>query len=104
MIFDLVFSWAQHVDGGMVYVDDVPNGLACNCICPHCKERLLARHGTERAHHFAHFSKGHRLAINYPFTVNTLNVVVLSIKMVGFFTNSVCIVTMKIEFSHCSLA
>ena len=44
MIFDLVFSWAQHVDGGMVYVDDVPNGLACNCICPHCKERLLARH------------------------------------------------------------
>ena len=69
MIFDLVFSWAQHVDGGMVYVDDVPNGLACNCICPHCKERLLARHGTERAHHFAHFSKNRQAKLEICYMV-----------------------------------
>lgn len=69
MIFDLVFSWAQHVDGGMVYVDDVPKGLACNCICPHCKERLLARHGTERAHHFAHFSKNRQAKLEICYMV-----------------------------------
>ena len=57
MALDFVFSWAQDRTGRMVYIDDVPNGLACNCICPNCKEQLLARHGMERAHHFAHHSE-----------------------------------------------
>lgn len=33
---------------------DVPSGLACGCICPKCKSRLVARKGPVRIHHFAH--------------------------------------------------
>lgn len=51
------FSWAEDKSGKMVYVDDVPRGVACNCICPYCRENLIARHGTERTHGFAHASK-----------------------------------------------
>ena len=57
MNYQEVFSWAENKSGKMVYVDDVPNGVACNCICPYCRENLVARHGTERAHGFAHTSK-----------------------------------------------
>ncbi len=57
MNYQDVFSWAENKSGKMVYVDDVPNGVACNCICPCCRENLIARHGTERAHGFAHASK-----------------------------------------------
>ena len=40
----------------LVYVEDVPNGLACNCFCPQCKEKLIARNGKDnvRQKHFAH--------------------------------------------------
>ena len=57
MNYQEVFSWAENKSGKMVYVDDVPNGIACNCICPYCRESLIARHGAERAHGFAHASK-----------------------------------------------
>lgn len=64
---EMVFSWAQAPNGRMVHVDDVPNGLKCNCICPNCKERLQARHGAIRAHGFAHHSetRGANLKICY---------------------------------------
>ena len=38
----------------IVHVDEVPNGIACGCVCPACKASLIARHGTRRMHHFAH--------------------------------------------------
>lgn len=57
MNYQEVFSWAEDKRGKMVYVDDMPNGIACNCICPYCRESLIARHGAERAHGFAHASK-----------------------------------------------
>lgn len=56
----LVFSWAEDVNGKLVHVDNVPNGLECNCICPNCKEKLLARHGDIREHGFAHHSETRR--------------------------------------------
>lgn len=63
----LVFSWAENVNGKLVHVDNVSNGLECNCICPHCKEKLLARHGDIREHGFAHYSdkRGANLDICY---------------------------------------
>ena len=45
-------------NGKMVYIDTVANGLKCNCICPYCKEPLIAKNnGKIHRHHFAHRSK-----------------------------------------------
>jgi hypothetical protein len=50
-------TYAIDSHGKMVYIEDVPNGLACNCICPQCHEPLISRNGGEiREHHFAHVS------------------------------------------------
>lgn len=43
-------------DGHLVHIDHVERGLACECICPACGERLLARKGKKMVHHFAHRS------------------------------------------------
>lgn len=39
----------------IVSIGEVDNGLSCNCICPNCKSKLIARHGSQREHHFAHY-------------------------------------------------
>lgn len=40
-------TYAIDSHGKMVYIEDVPNGLACNCRCPQCHEALIARNGGE---------------------------------------------------------
>ena len=42
------------LDGILVDVDDVKAGLACKCICPSCKGKLIARKGESNTHCFAH--------------------------------------------------
>ena len=40
----------------LVHVDQIDNGLNCNCTCPACGEKLVARNkGKMREHHFAHY-------------------------------------------------
>lgn len=41
--------------GRTVSVNDVPNGLDCNCSCPACGARLVAKQGTEQVWHFSHY-------------------------------------------------
>lgn len=36
------------------HINDVVSGFECNCICSECNERLIARKGKVREHHFAH--------------------------------------------------
>lgn len=40
----------------LVFVSEVPRGLACQCKCVVCREPLIARQGSVREHHFAHAS------------------------------------------------
>ena len=41
-------------EGKFLHISEVPNGLACGCECPACGDRLVARQGAVREHHFAH--------------------------------------------------
>ncbi|QQQ15866.1 hypothetical protein JJL53_24175 (plasmid) [Aeromonas media] len=38
-------------------VDDVPRGLKCDCHCPSCLGRLVARQGEKNVPHFSHFDR-----------------------------------------------
>ena len=41
-------------DGGLTHISAVPSGLACECSCPACGDRLVAKKGVATQHHFAH--------------------------------------------------
>jgi len=42
-------------DGKLLFIADVPRGLACGCVCVRCRKTLVAKKGSKRQHHFAHF-------------------------------------------------
>lgn len=52
----LLQSFAIDKDDRIRSVDEVTRGLACDCTCPSCRERVLARQGAVREWHFAHAS------------------------------------------------
>lgn len=39
----------------LVTIDDVESGLKCNCVCPNCKQPLIAKKGEVKEHHFSHY-------------------------------------------------
>ncbi len=53
---EAMLTFALDGSGALRHVDAVPNGKQCGCICPACKEPLIARQGIVRAHSFAHDS------------------------------------------------
>jgi hypothetical protein len=48
--------YGRRPDGSLVRVDEVPRGLACNCVCPapDCAQPLIASKGKAVTHHFRH--------------------------------------------------
>lgn len=68
----LILPFARRLsDQKLVAPDEVPRGLACNCVCPSCEHPVLARQGTEREWHFAH-SKGDPCGDGYEVSVHEL--------------------------------
>ncbi|MBW0021456.1 competence protein CoiA family protein [Segatella copri] len=52
---DAYLTYAVGEKGHLVHVDDVPNGEACDCTCPECRSKLIAKNkGQHNQHHFAH--------------------------------------------------
>ena len=50
-------TYAINQNGELIYVDNVPNGSECHCVCPACHEKMVAKNnGKIRMHHFAHIS------------------------------------------------
>lgn len=43
-------------DGKLIHISEAERGLKCGCICPACRELVIARKGTKKMHHFAHRS------------------------------------------------
>lgn len=57
-------------NGQLKHISEVNNGLLCNCYCPFCKNKLIAKNeGKERTKHFAHYKYdclyGSETAIHY---------------------------------------
>jgi len=42
-------------NGELLHISQVERGLACDCQCPVCNDQLVARMGSIKKHHFAHF-------------------------------------------------
>ena len=45
------------LNGQLVTINDVSSGLSCGCLCPQCKQPLVARKGDQKIHHFSHHKK-----------------------------------------------
>lgn len=58
-ISNVLMPFAKDIKTGQFLgIDEVPNGLACNCICISCGMQVKARHGNQqRTAHFAHHKK-----------------------------------------------
>ncbi|MCE2595770.1 hypothetical protein K6Y31_13240 [Motilimonas cestriensis] len=52
----------DHASNEMVFVEDVPRGAACGCVCYACKTPVIAKKGNIKQHHFAH-EKGKAAAL-----------------------------------------
>lgn len=40
----------------LVHISEVEKGIKCDCTCPACKGRLIAKKGNKVIHHFAHYN------------------------------------------------
>lgn len=47
-------TYGKNQEGRLVHIEDVPSGLECNCVCPECGVKLIARKGKKNQKHFAH--------------------------------------------------
>lgn len=71
-------------NGRIIHISEVTEderGLKCNCICPKCKQRLIARLGDKRIRHFAHNNEQCRYALETSLHIFAKEVLESSLKM-----------------------
>jgi competence protein CoiA len=49
----------------ITHISEVARGLSCQCFCVVCGERMVAKKGDEREHHFAHESNKSACEVNH---------------------------------------
>lgn len=49
-------TYGKNQEGRLVHIEDVPSGLECNCVCPECGAKLIARKGQKNQKHFSHIN------------------------------------------------
>ena len=52
----LITYGKDKITGEPRYIEDVPRGLDCNCVCLECGSKLEAHKGNVQRHHFQHYS------------------------------------------------
>ena len=53
---NVLLTYALNIANKLVHIDNVPNGLDCNCYCPYCHAQLVAKNnGKKKISHFAHY-------------------------------------------------
>lgn len=53
---NVLLTYALDIANKLVHIDNVPNGLDCNCYCPYCHAQLVAKNkGKKKISHFAHY-------------------------------------------------
>lgn len=93
-----LLTYALSADNRLMYINDVQNGIECNCICPGCKEKLIAKNdGKIREHHFAH-SSNKECATGYQTMVHLLAKAIIVNKRIlpGFGINNKPIIASQI--------
>ena len=98
MNINRLIKYAIDAENRLMFVDDVPNGLECGCVCPGCKEKLIAKNdGKIREHHFAHASNKECIT-GYQTMIHLLAKAIIFNKMVlpGFAINNKLLVAKQI--------
>ena len=58
-------QFAMDTSNRITHINEAERGLSCNCFCMVCGERMVAKKGNEREHHFAHESNKIACVINH---------------------------------------
>jgi competence protein CoiA len=58
-------QFAMDTSNRIIHISEAERGLSCNCSCVVCGERMVAKKGEEREHHFAHESNKVACVVNH---------------------------------------
>jgi competence protein CoiA len=58
-------QFAMDTSNRITHISEAERGLSCNCFCVVCGERMVAKKGDEREHHFAHESNKTACVVNH---------------------------------------
>lgn len=58
-------QFAMDTSNRITHISEAERGLSCNCTCIVCNERMVAKKGEEREHHFAHESNKIACVVNH---------------------------------------